>query len=63
MTTREGSCPKSARTRLACFSRATWERSRGVRLSRASPVYEINAVGMQRTSSLMKVGLAGSQTV
>ncbi len=43
------------------------ERSRGVFLSRASPVHEQNAVGMARVVPLgfsrMKAGLVGSHAV
>jgi hypothetical protein len=38
--------PKTFRTRTACLFSASIERSSGVFLSRASPVYEQNALGM-----------------
>ena len=52
-TTRSYSSPNRANTRFACSSMALMERSSGVFLSSASPVYEQKAVGMHSTSSLM----------
>ena len=53
--------------RTACLERASIDRSSGVFLSRASPVQEQKAVGMQRVVPLglsrMKAGLVGSQAV
>ncbi len=55
-------------TRIACVETAAMERSSGVFLSRASPLYEQKAVGMQRVtspsaSSLRKAGEVQSQAV
>ena len=59
--------PNSFSARSAAFERASIERSSGILVSRASPVHEANAVGMQRTAPLgfsrMNAGLVGSQAV
>src|SRR6202522_3532585 len=53
--------------RTACFDSASTERSRVVFLSRASPVQEQKAVGIQRVVPLglsrMNAGLVGSHAV
>jgi hypothetical protein len=52
---------------MACSLSASIERSRGVFLSRASPVQETNAVGMHSVAvpalRLRKTGLVQSQAV
>ena len=59
--------PKSLAILVACLLIASIERSSGVFSSSASPVYEQNAVGMQRVtpavSSFKKAGEVQSQAV
>ena len=63
VATWETSFPKSLRMRIACTFNASIERRSGVFLSKASPVYEQKAVGIQRVCSLMNGYEVGSQTV
>lgn len=55
--------PNSLRMRRACLLSASIERRSGVFLSKASPVYEQKAVGIQRVCSFTKGYAVGSQTV
>ena len=59
--------PNSLSARSADLLRASIDRSRGILVSRASPVHDAKAVGMQRTApfgfSRMNAGLVGSQAV
>ena len=59
--------PNSLSARSADLFKASIDRSRGILVSRASPVHDAKAVGMQRTAPLgfsrMKAGLVGSQAV
>ena len=55
--------PNARKTRIACLFRASIDRSRGVFLSSASPVYEQNAEGIYSVLPLIKTGEVQSQAV
>ena len=59
--------PRIPSARIADFESASIERSSGIFASRASPVHDANAVGMQSRApfgfSRMNAGLVGSQAV
>ncbi len=59
--------PSSSSARIAAPERASIERSSGILLSSASPVHDVNAVGMHSSApfgfSEMNAGLVGSQAV
>ena len=61
------SSPNSFSARTADFDSASIERSSGILWSSASPVHDVNAVGIARTApfglSMMKAGDVGSQAV
>jgi hypothetical protein len=61
------SSPNSRSALTAALLRASIERSSGIFMSRASPVQDVKAVGMQSTApfgfSRMNAGLVGSQAV
>ena len=57
------STPNSFKILLACLSIAFIERRSGAFLSRVSPVYETNTVGMYKVPSFTNAGEVGSQAV
>ena len=57
------SLPKSFKILLHCLSITSIERKSGVFLSRDSPLYEQNAVGIHKEPSFIKAYEVGSQAV